>query len=155
VGATLRANVFGFLVAQVSAAKPLDRPGHKGWVGSGASRRGSKAAGLRLESLERALIRIDDPVARDAHPQVEIGLVDEVASSVAGRGHLADPVGLGADRPLRRRLGHARGTPAREVRHHDFVWLQLDVGLDDQPPASGAAAALIERIGQIAASTPA
>jgi hypothetical protein len=31
VGAALRANVFGFLVAQMSYAKPLDRPG-KGWV---------------------------------------------------------------------------------------------------------------------------
>ena len=32
VGAALRANVFGFLVAQISAAKPLDRPGRSGWV---------------------------------------------------------------------------------------------------------------------------
>lgn len=31
VGAALRANVFGFLVAQLSAARPLDRPG-RGWV---------------------------------------------------------------------------------------------------------------------------
>jgi Tol biopolymer transport system component len=32
VGAALRGNVFGFLVAQISAAKPLDRPGRSGWV---------------------------------------------------------------------------------------------------------------------------
>jgi hypothetical protein len=32
VGAALRANVLGFLVAQVSAAKPLDRPGRGGFV---------------------------------------------------------------------------------------------------------------------------
>jgi sugar lactone lactonase YvrE len=32
VGAALRVNVLGFLVAQVSAARPLDRPGRKGWV---------------------------------------------------------------------------------------------------------------------------
>jgi hypothetical protein len=32
VGAALRANVLGFLVAQISAAKPLDRPGRSGWA---------------------------------------------------------------------------------------------------------------------------
>jgi len=32
VGAAARINVLGFLVAEVSAAKPLNRPDYKGWV---------------------------------------------------------------------------------------------------------------------------
>jgi hypothetical protein len=28
----VRVNVLGFLVAEFSAAKPLDRPGYSGWV---------------------------------------------------------------------------------------------------------------------------
>jgi hypothetical protein len=31
VGAGVRANVFGYLVVEVAASRPLDRPG-KGWV---------------------------------------------------------------------------------------------------------------------------
>jgi outer membrane protein assembly factor BamA len=32
VGAALRVNLLGFLIGQISAARPLDRPGRDGWV---------------------------------------------------------------------------------------------------------------------------
>lgn len=65
----------------------------------------------------------------------------------AGRGgeDLADPVGdEGAEGGVGRELRHALAAPADDVGDEDVV-AEVDLGLDQDPPAAGAAAALVER----------
>ena len=102
---------------------------------------------LQLKALEDALARVDDPVVGDAVTRIEGALDHAIVGGVGRRGHLADPVGSHGDWQVVPRIGEARSKPADDIGTDDVVRAELDVDLDQDPPAARAAAPDVEEFG--------
>src|SRR4051812_42840475 len=94
---------------------------------------------------QRLVLRVDDPVVRNAGSLVREELRAEIGFGVRARQDLGDPVGTGADRTAMRAVGDSIAAPTDEVRAIHLVGLELDLDFGRDPPAAGSAASALER----------
>ena len=104
-----------------------------------SSRRPPEAA-----ELERALQRVDEPRVRHPRLRVDAQLPAAIDAPGGGGEHLAHPVRGEREEGLLRHGRQPLAPPAGEVGHDDLL-SEVKLGLVEDPPAPGAAAALVER----------
>ncbi len=118
------------------------RDAHLGVVPQARDQR--PAAALQREGLERPRQRVDQPEVPDAGLAVDRALVGQVDPARAGAQHLADPVRHQLEPGRVRQRRHPLQAPAAEIGHQHVV-TQMQLRLDEDPPAARPASAAAER----------
>lgn len=98
---------------------------------------------VELERFERPGVDIDQPVVGDSPLGVQVPLEGSIARGRARLEDLTNPVRHHVDRPLLSGIEEALAPPAGEIRTDDVVRSELDVDLDEDPPSSRPAVAVI------------
>lgn len=131
--------------APESAEIELDRVERHGSDRGVASKRFDQqpSAALQHVGLERPNDGIDDPAEVHAGSGVERHLIGAIERRRRRRRHFADPVGRQFEPCSPGQLGHSFDASARPVRHQHVV-AQMELGLEEDPPASGAAPTAVE-----------
>src|SRR3990172_10434044 len=77
--------------------------------------------------------------------EIELGFVNAIPTFIARRENFTDPVGYGGDGTGRGEARPSFSAPAHEVGRDDVIGAEVDVWLDQNPPAAWTAAASKER----------
>src|SRR5206468_9930940 len=98
----------------------------------------------QAQDFERALGRVNEPRVRDTRAGIDPQLASAVDTLGRGREDLTNPVGSDCEE-CRVRHGWQSSTPPTGQVGYRHVLAEVELGLVQDPPASGASVLIVER----------